>query len=70
MTDTIYIFTVAKQGVFGNSGLVYFFKRFYEKDACENNATHVVSSTSNIMVSLFSLGSASLHMTSILRHPQ
>ena len=35
VTDTIYIFTVAKQGAFSILGLVYFYKRFYQNDVCE-----------------------------------
>ena len=34
VTDTIYIFTVAKQDFLDNYGTGTFFKRFYMKDVC------------------------------------
>ena len=34
VTDTTYIFTVAKQGFLGNFGIGTVFKRFYKKGVC------------------------------------
>ena len=50
MADSIYIFTVAKQGIFlAISGLFTFSKGFMRRMFVRNNATHVVTSTSNII---------------------
>ena len=54
MADTIYIFTVASQGVFWQFCDWYTFsKGFTRRRFVRNNATHVVMSVSNIMTSLF-----------------
>ena len=56
MTDTIYIFTVAKLGSLGNFGPGNIFQKvLIEIYLLEKNATHVVTSISNIITSLFDL---------------
>ena len=51
VTDTIYIFTIVKQGDFGNFGTCILTRRMFVR----NNAAYVLTSTSNIMTSLFGL---------------
>ena len=56
VTDTIYIFTVAKLGSLGNFGPGNIFQKvLIEIYLLEKNATHVVTSISNIITSLFDL---------------
>ena len=55
VTDKIYIFAVAKQGFLGNFGTGIYHQKVLREIFVRNNATHVVTSTSNIMTSLFDL---------------
>ena len=55
VTDTIYIFTVAKQGFLGNFGTGTVFKRFYKKDVCHKLRYACCDVKTSIMTSLFDL---------------